>query len=317
MSIKETPTNFRVYYKSMINAYTQAKEDALRIKQDLIDEIAELRQSIVENIDMFKREFGVDLNEQKEFVDDKYTTGTFFKLAKGLFINRDNNYIIVSDLFDLYNYARKQKELNGINKDIELYNKILKISLHQYTDILKTFYNEVHKKLILDGCGYVFEGNIGWTCINRCHIQKARPHIDFAATKKRKAELKEQGKRLYNREEAEWCKKNGIEYDGVDGRVYLNDEYCYEIPLIDCKLPKGSKQKLTIADYRGRTLRGKSNEDIAKEYGNNKEAICELDLDIRTKLNICNEIDKMLYLNFIRNENQEPINAAKISRKNR
>ena len=35
--IKETPTNFRVYYTSMKNAYTQRKEEATGVLKDLIN----------------------------------------------------------------------------------------------------------------------------------------------------------------------------------------------------------------------------------------------------------------------------------------
>ena len=34
MAIKETPTNFRVYYKQMKIAYTKLKEEAIAIKEN-------------------------------------------------------------------------------------------------------------------------------------------------------------------------------------------------------------------------------------------------------------------------------------------
>ena len=42
MGIKETPTNFRVYYTSMKTAITQRKEEALSVKIDLLRSIKEL-----------------------------------------------------------------------------------------------------------------------------------------------------------------------------------------------------------------------------------------------------------------------------------
>lgn len=317
MSVKEIPTNYRVYYKSMKDTYTQLRDQAIDARKDLVDVTNNLWNTANDNIDTYKNEFDVDLLKYDEFKNNVYTTGTFLKLAKGLFINRKNNYLLVSDLFDLYNLALKQKELYEVNKDIKLYDKILALKLSDYRDILRTFYTEVHKHIILNGEGYVFEGHLGWTCVNRCHIEKQSPHINYAATKKRKAELEAQGIRIYNKEEAEWCKQNGIEYNAVDPRVYMNNEYCYEIPLISNKLENGSKYKLEIADYRNQKLRGLSNEEIAKLANNDIKKVCELPLDLRTKLNICNSIDKTLYINFIRNENQEPIIAKKADRKNR
>lgn len=317
MAIKEVPITYRVYYKSMKDTYTQLRENAIAAKKDLTDLINESYNTICKNIETFEKEFNVNLNKYEEFRNNTYIDGKFLKVAKGLFINRNNNYTLVSDLFDLYNFARKQKELYNLNKDIELYDKILALNIKQYNEILKKFYYAVHKEMIIKGVGYVFEHPIGWTCINRCHITRQSCHIDYAATKKRKAQLIAEGKRLYNKEEAKWCKQNGIEYHAEDGRVYMNNEYCYEIPLCNCKLPNGTKYKLEVADYRGREVRGVTNEELAKKANNNLEEICKLSVDIRTKLNICNSVDKTLYLNFIRNENQEPLNITKVGRKNR
>ena len=94
----------------------------------------------------------------------------------------------------------------------------------------------------------------------------------------------------------------------------MKNEYCYQIPLIGCKLPNGSKYKLHISDYRATSIRSKTNEDLIKEANGDLNKILEYPADLRLKLNLCNKIDKMLYLNFIRNENQEPINIAKTSR---
>ena len=81
-------------------------------------------------------------------------------------------------------------------------------------------------------------------------------------------------------------------------------EYFYEIPLIGCKLPNGSDIKFQCADYRSHSLRGTTNKDILEQSGGDKYKICAYDVDMRTKLNICLQADKMLYTKFIRNENQ-------------
>ena len=47
------------------------------------------------------------------------------------------------------------------------------------------------------------------------------------------------GKKIYNKEEADWCARNGIEYKAEDKRVFRKDEYCYEIPLIHCRITNG------------------------------------------------------------------------------
>lgn len=317
MGIKETPTNFRIYYKSMQEHYKSLKDEALVIKEDLISKIKNKYNNILNNIQIYKDNFGVDLNSYDEFVNNTYITGHLLRISKGMFINRSNNYELTAILYDLYNFAKTQKDLYDLNKDITKYEKLLNLSLKQYTEILRVYYTEVQKHLILEGEGYSFSNDIGWICINRCVIRKCKKMIDFAATRKREAELKKQGVRIYNKEEADWCRKNGIEYKAEDKRVFKNDEYCYEVPLIGCKLPNGTKLKLEITDYRHSSLRGKTNEELSKIANNNPKDICNLKIDMKTKLTLCDKADKILYTKFIRNENQESIAIRKANRKNR
>ena len=317
MGVKETPTNFRVYYKDMINAYNTKIEEAKVVKEELCNESDKLYNSIKDNIDLYKDKFNINLIEFEEFNTNRFIDGTLYKVAKGAFINRHHNYEIISELYDLFSYTKYCKEIKEINDDIIKYERCVNLSLKQYTEILKTYYTEVHKKLILEGAGYCFSNRIGWICINRCVLRKARPLIDFAATKKREAELKAEGKRIYNKTEADWCASHGIPYQAEDKRVFMTNEYCYEIPLIDSKLPNGTKLKLEITDYRHSSLRGKTNDNIAEMCNNDINKICEMPIDVKTKLTICDKVDNVLFTKFIRNENNQPIATPKANRKNR
>ena len=317
MGIKETPTNIKVYYNSMKEAITRKHKETVEAFDSLKLLMSSNYEEIKSNIDVYKKDFKVDLTDYPEFIEDRYIDGTFLKVAKGMFINRKNNYKLVADLFNLYNYAKKQKEKQDLVCKIELYEKLLQLSLKDYTNIVRIYMTQVHKKMILDGEGYVFGENIGWICINRCLIGKHRPKLDYAATKKKKEEFIKAGKRIYNQEEAEWCKRNGIEYKAEDYRVFIDKEYCYEIPLLGCKLPDGTKYKLDIADYRHTSVRGKSNDELIKECNNDTNKICELQVDLKTKLTMCDKTDKILYTKFIRNEAQQPSTTPKACRKNR
>ena len=314
MGIKETPVNFRVYYKSMKDKYTALIKDNNERKENLLSESKDLKERIDKNIENYKKEFNINLSTIEEFNENRYIDGHFLRLAKGLFINRKNNYVLTSDLYDLLTLANIQNEIHTIIENNKKYDKIINISLKDYNNLLKTFYTEVHKHLILNGEGYKLSGHLGWICINRVKIKKVGTKINYVETKKNKEKLLAEGKRLYDETEAKWCEEHGIKYNGVDYRVFMDSEYYYEIPLINCTLENGRKYKLEPANYRGAEIRGKSNSDLIKESNNNKEYICNLSLDVRSKLNVCNEIDKMLYLKFIRNENQESINVAKTNR---
>lgn len=316
MGIKETPTNFRVYYTCMKEYYNKEKDEANSIIDTLTGEIAKLKRTIAEHEPAFKKDYDIVLCDYPEYVNNEYINGEFHAKARKLFIQVGKE-AIDANLWSLYDLAKKQKTIYDLKKDIEFYDKLTSLTIRQYTEILKVYYTEVQKQMILNGAGYAFEGSLGWICINRCKIDKQRTHIDFSKTKKKKAEILANGGRLYNKEEAEWCKANGIEYTGQDGRVYLKNEYCYEIPLLDCHIHNGSHYRFVSADYRGNSLRGKTNEDILEEAKYNTEYICNLPLDLRTKLNLCVIADKTLYSKFIRNEAQKPINATKASWKNR
>lgn len=314
--MKETPTNFRVYYKLMREEYTDLLNQAMLIKLDLINEIHLLKQYILEHNQSFIK-VNIDLTTYNEFVNDTYTNGNLFRLAQGLFINRTNDYELNADYFKLYQYAEKEKYLYNINKDIVLYEKLLNLTLKEYTEILRIYYTEVHKHMILNGEGYAFSNEIGWICINRCILRNPKPIIDYKATKLKEKELKANGDRIFNKDEYEFCLRNNILYDAKDKRVFKTQEYCYEIPLLNSQLKNGTKLRLTITDYRHSKIRGKTNEDLAKECNYDLNAICELPLDLKTKLTICDNNSNTLYLKHIKNENQQSYAYTKAIGKNR
>lgn len=314
MGIKETPTNFRVYYKLFIENNKRKLEDTIELIEKLEEELKTKYDNISSCIEIYKTKFNINLLDYDEFKDNKYITGKFYKLAKGLFINKQNDYELVTDLFNLYDLASKQKDLYDYTENIKFYKKCIKLTLKEYTEYLRVYYTEVHKKLILEGQGYAFSNGIGWICVNRCVFDKKKPMLSYAETKKKEKELIKKGERIYNKEEAEWCVRNGLEYNAKDKRVFIYNEYCYQIPLIDCKLPEGSNFKLEIGDYRHKNLRGKTNDEIIKLCNNDINKICELPLDLKTKVTLCDKTDKILYTKFIRNETQKPIAFGKINR---
>lgn len=314
MAIKEIPTNFRVYYKLFIEDNKQKLEDALKQKEDLEESVRVKHSNISICKDVYEKEFGIKLDTYLEFENNKYHTGRFYKVAKGLFINKQNDYELVADLFNLYDLADTQKQIHDCINNIAFYKKCTKIKLKEYTEILRLYYTEVHKKLIIEGQGYAFSNSIGWICVNRCTFDRRRPMLDYAATKKKEKELKEKGERIYDKEEAEWCARNGLEYNAKDKRVFVCNEYCYQIPLIDCRLPNGDSIKLEIGDYRHKNLRGKTNDELIELCNKDIRKICELQVDLKTKVTLCDKADKILYTKFIRNENQKPITFSKTNR---
>ena len=301
--IKPMPVHIREYYKAMKEAYTQKKDEALREREELISEVEVLQQDI-ENKHEDYLKYKINLSEYPEFLNNEYEDGSFLKMCKGAYLNRENDYTLTAELHSLLKLAEKQYRIYELKSQLELFTKILSMKTNEYVRYMREYFNVVHKKMILEGCAYHFGNNIGDVLINRVKYTSNRKAIDYKATKVKKAEILAKGGRLYNKEEAEWCEKNGIEYKAEDGRVYLDNEYYYEVFMCNKRFPGAQSFEFTPQDYRAVELRGKSNKQLIEECDNNLEKICELPIDMKSKLHMCVEVDKMLYTNFIRNEGQ-------------
>ena len=301
--IKPMPVHIREYYKAMREAYTQKKEEALKEREELISEVDVLQRDITEKHEDYLK-YKINLSKYDEFINNEYIDGHFYRMAKGAYLNKQNDYELTAELHNLFKLAEKQYRIYELKKQLELYDKILSIKANEYVKYIRTYFNEVHKKMIIEGCAYHFGNRIGDVIINRVRQTSRKPFIDYKASKEKKAEILARGGKLYNKEEAEWCEKNGIEYKGEDFRVYLHGEYFYEIFMTNKRFTDARLYSFTPQDYRSVEVRGKSNEQLIEECDRDLNKICELPVDMKTKLHMCVEVDKMLYTNFIRNEGQ-------------
>lgn len=318
MAIKEIPTNFRVYYKAMNNAIRPKYEKAVEDYEKLLVEERALYNDVKSFLDNYKAVYKIDLMTYEEFAKNQYSTGEFYAHTKGLFINKKNNYKATSNLYKLYKLARQQKELYNIKHQIDIWEQMLDLTIDEYKSVLESFYNEVVRNLIVEGKGYVLEQPLGWICINRCKVVEGkRKLLDFKATKDNKQKLLDEGKRLWNKEEAEYAARVGVDYQGVDYRVFKKEEYVYEFALINCRAVKEEKMQFKVTDSHRLLLYGKTEDDLIAECGGDLNKICLSKLSPRRKLAICLKLDNLLYLNFIRNEGQQSVKTPKANRKNR
>lgn len=314
MAIQEKPIGLKDYHKSMQAYYTEQIEKAEDEIANLTTELNVLYDEIKENKEVYANDYKIYIFKYKEIAQNKYIDGSLIKFAKTAYLNKKEQYKLTVELYHLLRYAKLQEKIYRLEKDIVFYNKLVSLNTKEYTEILREYYKQLHKFMILNGYGYSL-GEIGWICINRCHVKKTfRKLIDFQATKRREKQLLAEGKKIYNKDEAEWCLRNGIEYHAEDKRVFKEDEYVYEVPLIDSKIPGGSDFKLELINYRGGDTKGKLYDEMLQETNNDTTKICELDIDLRTKIVLCNRADKLIYNNFIRNEHQTSINASKATR---
>ena len=284
--------NVPQYYKEFIEGNKIKRERARITVDELTATIASKRSSIVPDVDKFK----YPVIDYPEFQQNKYINGRLENAAKGMFEDERKDPEMKHLCFRLVGYAVDLRKIYEETEKIKLYDKMINLSLKEYKYIVKVYYNAVQKELILKGNGYRLEDKLGWICINRV-LNTGAKVCDFQATKKNKEKLLAEGKQIYNKEDAEYCRQHGIEYDAVDATVYKADEVWYEYWLLGSKI-KGCNVYLKIIDSK-----------------NNK--IMDLDVSMKHKFVLCTQADKTLYTKFIRNEEQKKSLYGTYSRKSR
>lgn len=317
MKVMIKPLGIADYYKSLkkraeanIETYTSELTKA-------INKTNSLHRKILKDIDVFRNKYSISLNHYREFKENKYIDGTFHKMAKGAYLNRKNDYELTSDLFDLLSLANGQQKVARLTKAVKVTSKILELNYFQYRAFIKEYYMKVQRAMIIDGYGYKFEGNTGWICINRVHRSNDKFFVAFNETNKERRRLKELGKRVYNKDEEEWCLKHGIEYHYEDHRRYLSEEYYYEIAYINLGLQKHRNIYFQPTDSFDWHYRGKSYEDVIADLGEDPEKICETNFDMKKKLAIILLFNKTIYSKYIRNEDQKSYRNFAFGGKNR
>ena len=193
--IKPMPVHIREYYKAMKDAYTRKKDEALKEREELISEVIVLQQDI-ENRHEDYLNYKFNLSEYPEFINNENENGSFLKMCKGAYLNRENNYELTTELHTLLKLAEKQYRIYELKVQLELFDKILSVKTNEYVRYMREYFNVVHKKMILEGCAYHFGNNIGDVIINRFKYTSNRKAIDYKATKSKKAEIIARGGRL-------------------------------------------------------------------------------------------------------------------------
>lgn len=303
--IKDIPTNRKDYYERCQAAYKLKYMRCSKAMEGLKARLNEVYEDVCMSKDYYKEHNNINLDDYIEFVNNEFIDGSFYKLARRLYLNTKNKHEVIIEYYDLVTLAKQQRAVYNLQKEITLCERVLSLGYKQYTKIVKDFYYAVHKELILNGNAYKFDYGIGYLVINRCkNTNRYSTMIDFAATTAKKKEILARGGRLYDEEEAKYCKLCGIKYDGEDYKVYKHDEYYYEIDLLYPRIKGEYRLSFSSSDYRHYSFRGKTLDDLIAMCDRDKEKICSLEIDIRAKLTMCLKVDDLLYTKYIRNETQ-------------
>lgn len=303
--------NIPQYYKDFIEENKIKRERARITVDELTATSAAKRSSIVPDVDKFK----YPVIDYPEFKQNKYINGRLENAAKGMFEDEREDPEMKHLCFRLVGYAVDLRKIYEETKKIRVYDKLINLSFKEYKRIVKIYYNAVERELILKGHGYRLEDKLGWFCINRV-LNTGIKVCDFMATKRNKKRLIAEGKQIYNKDDAEYCRARGIEYDAVNATVYKADDVWYEYCLLGSKV-QGRKLCFKAADTRGSSVREHSNEDLLKLTNNDVNKIMDLDVSMKHKLVLCIKADKTLYTKFIRNEEQKKSFYRDHSRKGR
>ena len=311
VAIKDKPTGLHDYYLNVRDEYNRIKEVANLENDKLIEEIKLKRDDVLPYVNSFK----LPIIDYPEFQQNKYINGRLENAAKGMFEDERKSPEMKHLCFRLVGYAVDLRKIYEETEKIKLYDKMINLSLKEYKHIVKVYYNAVQRELILKGNGYRLEDKLGWICINRV-LNTGAKVCDFQATKRNKEKLIAEGKQIYNKDDAEYCRQHGIEYDAVDATVYKADEVWYEYCLLGSKI-QGRNLCFKTIDTKDIKLRQYSNEELLKLANNDVNKIMDLDVSMKHKFVLCIQADKTLYTKFIRNEEQKKSLYGTYSRKSR
>lgn len=213
-------------------------------------------------------------------------------------------------------YCGLLKHCNRHINNYEIAKNTSSLTFKEFKALVNKFYGYGVHKAILDGYAYAYGYGIGDLMISRWTTGKPKMIIDFAATAAKKKELLAAGKELYDARKAAWYQARGIKYEVEDYRVYRQDNFYYEIDIVNSKILHRSKQEFKTTEYIAVPLRGKSQEEVASQC-NSREEILNLKVDIKYKLNAMLFKYPTDYLKYIRNAEQDKYKRGAHNSKNR
>lgn len=272
----------------------------------------------IDGIDL-ERWLGIEL-EYKIYDDTNYDYGNLIDIARKEYaITNPNLKIKRNALFNLINLCIS---ILRVRKSKQILSKIdteLSMPYKEWLTYVTRYYMQVQNEII-DGRAYSYGKSMGYISIYRVKNDSGRSYIkriDYLATKERKAELIEQGVKIYDKDEETIYKEKGLVYDGVDYRVYLNEDYFYDLVLSGSKYPNSNKMKFNNIKFIGVPIREAKLDmkQIAEKY--TIEEIKELPIDLMYKARAIVLKESHLGLKYIRNNEQRIYNYRTSFRKNR
>ena len=188
------------------------------------------------------------------------------------------------DVIELAKWCSILKNEYNTYKELKLCKKKSELTFDEYKTYLFDYYCQVHK-IILEGNTYKFSHGIGTIRFRKFMFNENYRSIDYNETRKRKEELINSGKKVYNKLEAINAKAEGKEYDGIPYVVYKGNKYGYTLKLENSLLIKDRfPYDFKPVSYINAKYRGYNYNQIVERFCRTEDDINYLQVDLRTKL---------------------------------
>lgn len=311
--------NINSYYNEYKANAESELEKCNKDKREAIKAVNLTRERVKKHLYTYTSKLKIDVENSIEWKTNSYNEDTTnYDKAYNAYMSIKKGSMFQEELIYLLRWYKALERVAKHDRRIDIINNRINMTFTKFKDYVVRYYTQVQIEM-LEGHAYSYSNGIGMVYFNRVKNERGKGFkrlLDHAATRRKKAQLLAEGKKLYNKEEAKECQRLGIPYDGHDYLVYLNDDYFYQLAHSDNRISGSNAYKIERSDYRGKSVRGMTNEQIAANCSC-AEDVYNLDVDVRLKLNILLLVDSTNYIKFIRNEEQSSYNRRKNSRKDR
>lgn len=293
------------YYYKFIR---EAKVDLNRFKEVLVDVEAgrdKSRQWLEEHKTFIKDKTGINLDDYTEWVNNRYDKKEELAnkaLDKLQYFDDSSQQRIA--VLQVLRYAKLLLKVKSVLTNIDNCSKRHNLTLRQYKDYVKRYYQYAIPKCILEGYAYKFGYGLGDLLICRWKYTNPRfqgKMLDYKATNEARKKLIAEGKRPFKLAEKRAYDEAGVPYDGVEYAVYKYIDHYDEVCLYNQKVIPHRYMKVKFT-FNGIAVRGKNYtcESLAAECKSFDE-VCALEMGIGLKIKIALAYDPTIYLNFMRN----------------
>lgn len=315
MKVEIDLQHFYTKFQSETNDVKTKVEQELKLALEVKNRHEEI---VFSKKDYIKKTFDINLDDYPEIKDgilNKELRLEVIQLMRHGEAYNSNSSV----LYNLNVYLNDIKRVHILLKKKVLLDKRANLSFAEYKRIVYNYYRYGVHKCLLEGYMYSFADEKIEFLINRYKTEgckKDKKMADLKATKTKLDEIRAKGLIPYNKEDAEIAKLHGVKYNGVKYITYKRDNYYYKLEMTLRYVGRKTSTEFERIKTINANLRGMTQEEIASKC-KNKEEIYALNCDITHKLGILLKHDKMSYLNFIRNAEQDKFTNGVYNRKNR